>query len=91
MKKPKKKIDLRTFIKKCTLYYTYLGLAVGVVFLFVCIFNKNFSFNVNDVPYYGVTGGLIALVAWPIIGAIVGFFHSFLWYTHLWIFRKNHQ
>lgn len=82
-------VDLKTVVKKCTLYYTYLGVGIGVILFLACTFNHNIPVYINKEAYYGVVAGLIGLIFSPVIMAVVGLIHSvIIWYPILWIYRK---
>ncbi|OPZ92456.1 MAG: hypothetical protein BWY74_01571 [Firmicutes bacterium ADurb.Bin419] len=83
------KLNLKKIIKKCTLYYTLIGLAIGLAFFFLCVFNNNIPVNILTKSYYGVVAGLISLVLAPIIMAVFGFAHAvILWYPGIWLYNK---
>lgn len=82
-------IDLKRLAKKCTLYYFILGIVIGVIMFSYSIVNQEFSWNVLETTYTGLTAGVFALVSMPIIMGLVGLIHApLLWYLAIFICKK---
>jgi hypothetical protein len=82
------RINLKLAIKKCTIYYGLLGLAIGIIMFIVTIVNPTVPFHVGETQYYGLTAGILGLVFTPLVMGLVGFFHALLlWYPIIALYR----
>lgn len=73
-------MSFKPFIKRCSIYYFYFGLLLGIVLFVVSLFNKNLTFTAGTTKFYGVKAAILGIVSIPLIMIIVGFIHSFFLY-----------
>ncbi|MDQ0352318.1 hypothetical protein J2R98_002162 [Alkalibacillus filiformis] len=84
-----KKQLLKIVIQKCLLYYSLLGLVIGVGLFFYSFFNENLTFQAGQNEIRGIKSGLIAIPFTPLVMSIVGLAHGIMmWFPIIYFLKK---
>ncbi|WP_148929730.1 hypothetical protein [Paenibacillus methanolicus] len=80
---------LKKIIKKTIIIYAILGFLIGLGMFGYSLYDDKYVFHFGEKQLNGVVAGVIAVPFLTIIMAIVGFFHSLMfWFPLSFIYKK---